>query len=419
MRRTDTGLKAWVVTVDMGLGHQRATYPLASIAQGGIITLGSSNAETPQEAGLWRGFRRAYELSSRLKAVPLVGGPAFSLTDRLLSIPPYYPLRDLTRPTFPVRFLASQLKRGLCRSMLETIKTRPLPLVTSYPAPAIAADKAGYAPIYCILCDAEVSRAWVAANPSDSAIHYLVPCERTRLRLRRYGVPAERITLTGFPFPLENLGDRSLDILRNDFSRRLRRLDRGQPLTVTYAVGGAGAQQDIGRQILVSLRESLERGTVRLNLVAGVRREVRDFFERSIAELLPGCPNLCILFGRTKPEYFRKFSRSIRNTDVLWTKPSELSFYSGLGIPLIIAPPIGSQELLNRKWLLEIQAGIPQEDPRYAGEWLFDLLNEGRLTEVAWNGFRKVEKRGTYAIRDLLAAASSGWESWREHRASA
>jgi len=413
MRRTDIGLRAWVATVDMGLGHQRATYPLASIAQGGIITLGGSNAETPREARLWRGFRRAYELTSRLKAVPLVGGPAFSITDRLLTIPPYYPLRDLSQPTFPVRFLASQLRRGMCRSMLETIKTRPLPLVTSYPAPAIAADRAGYAPIYCILCDAEVSRAWVAENPGDSRIHYLVPCERTGLRLRRYGVPAERITLTGFPFPLEVLGDRSLDTLRGDFSRRLRRLAQRQPLTVTFAVGGAGAQQDIGRQVLMSLRKFLERGEVRLNLVAGVRREVRDFFARSLAELSPGCPNIKVLFGRTKAEYFRGFSEIIRDTDVLWTKPSELSFYSGLGIPLLIAPPIGAQELLNRKWLLDIRAGIPQEDPRYAGEWLFDLQKEERLAEAAWSGFRKVEKRGTYAILDLVAAVT------REQRASA
>lgn len=29
--------KAWVVTVDMGYGHQRAAYPLKKFAYGGII----------------------------------------------------------------------------------------------------------------------------------------------------------------------------------------------------------------------------------------------------------------------------------------------------------------------------------------------------------------------------------------------
>lgn len=92
----------------------------------------------------------------------------------------------------------------------------------------------------------------------------------------------------------------------------------------------------------------------------------------------------------------------MRSTDILWTKPSELSFYCGLGIPIIMSPPIGAQERYNAKWLMEIHAGIPQEDPRYAGEWLFDLLSEGRLAEAAWDGFLKARKYGTYKILDLL-----------------
>jgi len=104
---------------------------------------------------------------------------------------------------------------------------------------------------------------------------------------------------------------------------------------------------------------------------------------------------------------------------VLWTKPSELSFFCGLGLPVLVAPPIGSQEVFNRKWLLDIQAEIPQEDPRDAGELLFDLRNEGRLAEAAWNGFLKVRKHGTYAIRDLLARATSSQESVPESLAIA
>ena len=104
---------------------------------------------------------------------------------------------------------------------------------------------------------------------------------------------------------------------------------------------------------------------------------------------------------------------------MLWTKPSELSFFCGLGLPVLVAPPIGSQEVFNRKWLLDIQAEIPQEDPRDAGELLFDLRNEGRLAEAAWNGFLKVRKHGTYAIRDLLARATSSQESVPESLAIA
>jgi hypothetical protein len=397
--------------------------------------MGSSAAAAAKEAKLWNRVRRAYECISRVKSVPLVGDPLFSLMNTLLSIPPYYPIRDLSKPTIQANLLNSLVDRGLCRSLLKKIAGKPLPLITSYPAPAIAADKAGYSPIYCIVCDAEISRAWVALDPRESGIHYLAPCARTVMRLKSYGVSESKIHLTGFPFPLEVLGDRELKILNNDLARRLVRLDpnhrfhslhnrnvvhflgrrmagdqRRKPLTITYAVGGAGAQRDIGEKITRSLKDKIAKGQIHLNLVAGVRAEVAAFFDELKQELLPGNRNLQIVFEQSKSRYFQVFSRVIRNTDILWTKPSELSFYCSLGIPLILSPPIGSQEHFNKKWLLEIQAGIPQEDPEYTDQWLFDMLNAGRLAEAAWNGYLKTEQRGTYNIQDILeatAAASS------------
>jgi hypothetical protein len=429
-------MKAWVVTVDMGLGHQRATYPLAPVAEGGVLPVGGRRSCSPEEARLWNRVRNTYEMVSRCKSIPLVGTSLFSLMDRLLAIPPYYPVRDLSKPDFQVKLLETLIDRGLCRGMLDRIRAKSLPLLTSYLAPAIAADRAGYDPVYCIVCDAEVARAWVARDPQASRIHYLVPCERTILRLRSYGVPAERISLTGFPLPLELLGNRSLDRLKLDLSRRISRLDpegrfwerhggsvipvlgtakpsagRRGPLTITFAVGGAGAQGEIGRQVACSLSERLERGSVRLNLVAGVREEVKTRFENLKSKLLPGNPNLRVIFAPSKSEYFEKFSGVLHETDLLWTKPSELSFYCGLGIPLILCPTIGSQEVYNRKWLLEIGAGIPQDDPSCTGQWLFDLLHSGRLAEIAWNGFLNAEKCGTYRIREILEKTAKAGES--------
>jgi hypothetical protein len=121
--------------------------------------------------------------------------------------------------------------------------------------------------------------------------------------------------------------------------------------------------------------------------------------------------NLKVIFGRSKPEYFRKFSDALHTTDVLWTKPSELSFYCGLGIPIVISPLIGSQEAYNRKWLLEIGAGVPQEDPAYAGQWLFDLLGTGRLAEIAWSGFQNARQCGTFNILEILESGMNAGES--------
>ena len=428
--------KAWVATVDMGLGHQRATYPLRYLAEGEIITVGGSVASDPAEKKLWDRMRGMYEFLSRVRKTPLVGKPLFGMLDALQSIPSFYPMRDMSSASYQVKLLGRFIDRGLCRGMLEQIKTKPLPLITSYLAPAIAADKANYGRIYCIICDAEISRAWVAENPRRSRIHYLAPCGRAVMRLKSYGVPDERIFLTGFPFPLTILGNANLDVLRSDAAQRLFYLDPNdrfwplhgrnvihflgkgncrfkhqRRLTITYAVGGAGAQREFGYQIANSLRDKLKSGEVDLNLVAGVREEVHQYFQQVKAELLPDTPNLRIIYSPLKEEYFQLFAEAMRSTDILWTKPSELSFYCGLGIPIIMSPSIGAQEVFNRRWLLEIQAGIPQEDPAYTAEWLFDLWREGRLAESAWDGFLKARKYGTYKIQEILETGTMARET--------
>ncbi|MBI9021293.1 MAG: hypothetical protein JEZ10_08590 [Verrucomicrobia bacterium] len=423
----DPDIHAWVVSADMGLGHQRATAPLQAIAEEGILTAGSAEFSAPAEKKLWDRTRRAYETISRARSIPIIGKPLFDLLDELQKIAPFYPLRDLSRPTYQVKLINALVRKGIGAGLIEKLRTRPLPMVTSFMIPAVAADAAGYAPIYCIICDAEISRAWVAKDPAASRIRYLVPCGRALRRLKSYGVPDDRIFMTGFPLPLEVLGNRDLDVLRADMAQRLLHLDpnnrfwplhglnvahflgkenccpkQKRPLTLTYAVGGAGAQREAGRQIAESLRPRIERGEITLNLVAGVRDEIRDYFEQVKADLLPGSDGLRILYAPNKPDYFRLFAQTIRTTDILWTKPSELSFYCGLGIPIIMSPPIGAQERFNYKWLMEIQAGIPQNDPRHTAEWLLDLLTEGRLAEAAWDGFLKARKYGTYKIIDLL-----------------
>jgi hypothetical protein len=426
---------AWVVTVDMGLGHQRATYPLGHLAEGGLITVGSSAASDAAEKKLWDRLRGAYEFLSRVRSTPIIGKPLFSILDALQSIPSFYPIRDMSAPSYQVKLVSRYIDRGLCRGMLERIQTKPLPLVASYLAPALAADKAGYGRIYCIICDAEISRAWVAENPRRSRVHYLAPCGRAVMRLKSYGVPDERIFLTGFPFPLEILGNKDLDLLRADMGQRLFYLDpadrfwplhgrnvvhflgrqncrfrKQRCLAITFAVGGAGAQREIGYQIVKSLRERIRKGEVAVNLVAGVRPEIREYFEEVKEELLPRSKNVRILYAEDKLDYFRQFSETMRSTDVLWTKPSELSFYCGLGIPIVMAPPIGAQEMFNKHWLLEVQAGIPQEDPEYTGEWLLDLWREGRLAESAWDGFLKARKYGTYKIQEILETGTMARE---------
>jgi hypothetical protein len=420
-------IKAWVVSADMGYGHQRAVYPLRHIAEDGIITVGSSEAISKAEKKLWKRLLNAYEFFSRAKGIPVIGPPVFSMLDSLMRIPSFYPMRNLSNTTFQVNLLESLIEKGLCKGMLEKTAAKNLPVVTSFYASAIAADKKGFNKIYCIICDADINRVWVAKQPWESRIEYFAPCGKAAQRLKAYGVPEERIHLTGFPLPVELLGDENLSILKKDLAQRLFYLDpkgkfwarhgrnveyflgkencvfkNDRKLTITYAVGGAGAQKEIGGKIAQSLKEKLKTGEVRLNLVAGIRQEVNEYFESVKSEVDAGGVGINIIYSKSLQDYFGQFNRALRETDILWTKPSELSFYSALGIPIIMSPIIGSQEKFNRKWLREVQAALKQENPEYTEQWLYDLLNRGTLAESAWDGFLKVRKLGTFKIKQVL-----------------
>jgi len=421
----NTTVKIWLVSTLMGYGHLRAAYPLADLAAAGVINVGNDQDTPLHEKRLWKKILWIYELLSRAKGVPIIGKSLFGILDFFLKIPSFYPERDLSKSTFQVRMLASGIRKGLCGRMLETIQEKELPLVTSFYAPAIAADTYGFSPVYCIICDTDLNRVWVAGNPWESRIEYFAPTGRAAHRLKYYGIPENRIHLTGFPLPKEVLGSRNLEILKKDLGQRLYYLDPGgrfwsmhgksveyfigkdncyfessRILTITYAVGGAGAQKLTGRKIAISLRNKLQAGEVLLNLVAGTRKDVNDYFLDIKEEI--ASEHINVIFGKTFEEYYHKFNQVIRTTDILWTKPSELSFYTALGIPIIMSPTIGAQEKANKKWIREIQAGYKQEKPEYTDQWLFDMLRKGRLAEAAWSGFLKARKMGVYNIADFL-----------------
>lgn len=418
--------QAWVIAVDMGYGHQRAAYPFRDIACERIITANSDKIVTPEEKRLWEKLQGFYEGVSRFSRVPVIGPPLWRAYDRLQAISPHYPFRDLSKPTLGSMRLHRLIRRGFAGSVAEyTRKKEELPLLTTFFAVALAADHAGRKDVFCVVTDTDINRVWIAERPKESKIIYLAPMPMNRTRLLQYGVPEENIFVTGFPLPEENIASAAEDLTRRiatldakgRFRKKYREILRpelgatldapARPLTITYAVGGAGAQADVARDILGSLAPNVREGRMRLNLIAGTRLEVNRYFQEIIrelgleAEMGRGINILCSL---TKAEYFEKFNVLLHETDVLWTKPSELCFYAALGLPIVMAPPLGAHEERNQEWLVKLGAGHPQEDPRAAAEWLTDWCNNGLLAFNAFNGYFHAPRHGTQNIKRLLFA---------------
>lgn len=424
--------KAWIVAVDMGYGHQRAAYPLKHLSPTGHVIKANNYPGIPSaDLSIWKSSRRFYEFVSRVTRIPLIGDFLFNLYDKLQSIPKFYPRRDLSRPTFQLRQMYALIRSGWGKDLVKYLNQENIPLITTFFTVAFFAEEHKFKnEIYCVLCDADISRTWVGLKPAKSRIKYLAPCRRVVERLKLYGVPEKNIFLTGFPLPEENLGEAKLEKLKTDLADRIINLDpekhyrrkysetikqflsnikieakHHHPLTLTFAVGGAGAQKNLAKNILLSLKKSLLDKKINFNLVAGSRNDVFLYFRRQIKkaglEKILG-RNLKIIYDTHKEDYFHLFNETLRETDVLWTKPSELVFYAALGLPIITAPPIGSQEVFNKLWLKTIGAGIGQDSPADTREWLDDWVKSGWLAEAAMSGFLDGRQFGVYNIIDVV-----------------
>jgi len=428
--------RAYVIAVDMGYGHQRAAFPLLKMAavpqtwdttEPFIISANNYPGIPSEDRRIWSGTRKTYEAISRFDSIPILGKRIFHLMDSFHQIPPFYPRRDLSSSILENRETYKLIRRGrVGKHLIETLNRDPLPMVCTFPIPAFFAEEHGYkGDIYCLCTDTDLAHVWAPLNPQESRIIYLAPTVRAKERLKLYGVRPENIILTGFPLPQTTtepeIADAALDrrIVVLDPRGCYRRKYAGlldlyvnsalnssapplsPPVTITFSVGGAGAQWEIGIMILKSLQQHIKSGRIRLILSAGALKNVKEKFEAAMKEFGVPIENN-IVYAEDKFDYFRKFNAAMTQTDILWTKPSELSFFAGLGLPIIMAPPLGSQEESNRAWLLMVGAGIEQYDPRYADEWLMDWLESGWLAGAAVNGLLNTRRKAVRHIEDIV-----------------
>ncbi len=430
-----------LVSIDMGYGHLRPAYSLSAfLGDQPILLADAPPLATDDEQAQWTRTRTFYERLSKAGTLPIVGRALGEVLDFVTNIPSLYPRRDLSGPPLGAKWLERAGRKGMGAGLAARLQRDEKALLTTFYAPAILSNLHGIARIYCVVTDSDINRVWAPVDAKRSLVRYLAPTQRVRRRLKAYGVPSDRIVVTGFPLPHGLVGGPEATILKANLRRRLGALDprgrflrecrqevenflgevapSGAPPHLVFAVGGAGAQAPMAYQFLPSLARRLRKGKLRLTLVAGIRAEVAALFEDAIRkaalteELASGA--IRILLEPDHASYFAAFNRLLADADLLWSKPSEISFYGALGLPLLLSTPVGAHEHENRRWAVSHGAGLRQLDPAHVGDWLNEFLKDGTLAGSAWTGYLRMPKFGLYrtveevlgqpATADLLAA---------------
>ena len=419
-------MKPTIVAVAMGYGHLRPAHALGDFIGSPVLEADKPPLADGDEGKLWARARRQYEELTRLSQLPLIGAPLRPLVGALTAIPPLHPTRDLSAATWPVKLVDTLGERGLGQGLLSYLRQTNTPLLTTFFVPALIANRVHDIDVSCVVTDSDINRVWAPADSPRTRINYFAPSTRVVRRLMAYGVPRAQIALTGYPLPHELLGGPSLATARHNLLARLARLDPdgafrrtsgdevarhhpdygkgpagATPPRITFAVGGAGAQAELVGKFLPSMREALMHDRIRVTLVAGVRMDVARRFARAVSHARLDAyvgKSIEILAAASLADYLRRFNLLLAETDALWTKPSELTFFAALGLPLILSPPVGEHERLNARWASEHGAALAQHDPRAAMAWLDDWLADGTLAHAAWNGFRALPKHGLYEI---------------------
>ncbi len=414
-----------VVAVEMGYGHLRAANTIAESLGTDVMRLDLPPLAGPGEAAFWYGLRKLYNGLSQACDWPVAGTAAQAILEKVTQIKPLRQQRN-TEPLPLLTRLTDRLSGTVVGRRLRAIAAQK-PILATYPAAAMAARRAPGARVFCLATDTDVNRAWAPSNAMHVCIDYLAPVSRVVDRLRSFGVPDKRIHLTGFPLPAKLIAQ-----TESALARRLHRLDPAlafrnqadkaalsliqdllqpsstEPIAMTIAIGGAGGQIRHVSRILKSVRKRILAGQLSLTLVAGTRADVAEILRNIVLNTglsLEKNKGVEILFAAEYKEYFRLFEDCLAATDLLWTKPSELVFYAALGLPMLLAPPLGGQEHANRNWLLSHNAALDAGNPAMLDRRLEDLLATGELCRAAWNGYSRLERDGANRINKLLNSA--------------
>ena len=394
-----------VSAIDMGYGHLRPAAALAQELGTEVLAMDAPPLGGPEDRAFWDRIRALYEPMTRISQVPGIGLPARALLNLITSIPELEAGRDLSAPTQGTRWMRRAAASGVGRRLAEYLARTGAPLLATFYAAPVLAELHGAERLHCVVTDSEINRVWAPPDSKSTKIKYFAPTDETRERLAAYGVPPARIRVTGYPLPGDLVGPDRQKIKNNFFSRLARMGGKGEAPLIVFAIGGAGAQVPLARQVVSGMERQIREGTLRLALVAGRRPEVAEALRGALsARGLEGHPGVELLFDPDVFAYIRRFNALLARADALWSKPSELVFFTALGLPFIAAPPVGMHEAANLRWAAAQGAALAQGDPSAAGEWLLARIKEGALAAAAEAGLR-LPQMGLYEIVQAMKTA--------------
>ncbi len=411
--------RAVVAAIDMGYGHLRPAAALADFLGTEVQQMDRPPLGALKDQRFWDRNRERYEPLTRFSQLPGVGAPMRAVLNTITAIPQPWPAQDLSGPTQGTRWMLRAAKDGVGQALAEHLKATQAPLLSTFYAAAILAEIHGAERLHCLITDSDINRVWAPPDSQKTRIRYFAPSERALRRMLSYGVPPERIRMTGYPLPHALVGGRERTALKANLAARLSRLRvRGrlremaeaelgplpvahEPPLIVFAVGGAGAQVPLAKQLVRGLRPQIDAGVLRLALVAGRRTEVAAALKDALEDAgLDG--RVEVLEDPDVFGYIRRFNALLAGADALWSKPSEMTFFAGLGLPFISAPPVGVHEGWNLRWATDRGAALPQHDPAACGDWLQEWIEDGVLAGAAWAGFTRLPQLGLYEIAEEL-----------------
>ncbi|MCL5267305.1 MAG: hypothetical protein M1469_04280 [Bacteroidetes bacterium] len=401
-----TGNKYIITSALMGFGHLRAAHNVSSVSGAPVVRVDRKPFVNVVDEFVWNGAQRIHTYASR--DAESKNRLLYDWFEGLMTIQEDHKPPSLAGSRF-VHFLKDLGVGGRFFNSLN--RDYPALLHTFYLQAMISVYRRYPGRNYLLLCDTDFHRVWVPISPNEGNIVYMVPVPKSADRLISYGVPPDRIHITGFPLPSVNTGPRDLGTLISDFEIRKRRLKRDStvPLTIMFPFSGAGAYSNVLAELVKTLLDHLRDGNLRLIVSCGDNEHALRNAENLFVNYgLDECEFAEIIFEKNLFDSFDKFNFALKSVDMIITKPSEMVFYAALGIPMVFLPPIGDHEARNREYLIDNKCAVDMATIRDFPGWLNESRKTGQLLELAEMGFQNLPKTGSFEIDQLVRGAGVG-----------